>query len=125
MSNQNKIILGFIAFILTTHFVIIPFFHRRQALRTAETVLALWKSEDLAASFQYWVKEELSPPVYGVTSYTITDEKFFMENGRRAARVFTKIDFSAGNFLKGGLWVFELRHTKKGWKIIDFKRINN
>lgn len=122
MPNQLRIVVAFLVFILTVHFAVVPFLHKRQASRTVETILSLWQAGDLAPTFKYWKDEELSPPVYGVSSYKILDKKFSPE---KKAEFLVAVEFSEGNFLKSGRWLFSLKHTNDGWKILSFARIGN
>lgn len=122
MRDKNVLfVIPVVIVLITGNFFLTPWLHRREVTRIVTSVLDGWESGAIPETFQYWEDPNNAPPAYNLVSYQITRKIMGTENGRRNARIFTTLVFSAGNVLPSGKeWIFKLRQTKLGWKIESF-----
>lgn len=122
MRKQKALILGILAFLIGLNLLLTPYLNKREATKIVRTVLQLWKEGDIPGAFTYWENQEQTPPVYDLISSEVR-KKVFTKTGKDwQARIFVSLEFPEGNVLPSGKeWVFELKPTKLGWKITDFR----
>jgi len=120
ITKSQKIIIGVVGGFLLIYTSVIPYFHKREAMRIVTDVIKYWENGDLSYAFGYWEIKENSPPVYGVESSKILSKVFDKKDGRRHAEITVSLVFATNNILPSGDWVFELSQTRYGWKIINF-----
>lgn len=122
--KQKFLITGIIVFLLGLNFLLTPYLHKREATNIVTTVLRLWAEGNIPGAFGYWENQEQTPPVYDVVSSTVNKKIFKKREKTWQARIFVTLEFREGNILPSGReWVFELKPTKLGWKITDFRMV--
>jgi len=125
--QSNKIIIAVILFVLlAAHFLLMPSVQKKTITKICETALIHWKNNDISKIYNLWIKEEKAPPVYDLLSYTIDDYRKFKIEGTHYAKVYVTLEFAPQNILPSGeQWVFNLTHTRWGWKIKNFILASN
>ena len=95
--------------------------YRRQAVKTVDTILHLWKSQQLPQVMDYWYDPKNHPDVYNLLSYKILSKHFDKQDGRRRAAIAVEMTFGEDNFLPNNeSWIFELERFDIGWKVTEF-----
>jgi hypothetical protein len=98
------------------------YFRRNDALKAVRAVLSYWEEDDPIPAMSYWEQETASPPIYDLLTYDINKKEFDKENGFYRARIYVTLYFPAGNRSPSGKeWLFALKKTPYGWKIVDFQ----
>ncbi len=127
--KQKPLIVGILcalAFLVGLNVLLAPYLNKREATKIVHTVLRLWEEGDIPGTFSYWENEQKTPPVYDLISSQVRKKVFTQKGKNWQAHIFVTLEFSAGNVLPSGReWVFELRPTKLGWKITDFRLVES
>ena len=126
MDRKTKLIVSGFLFVFFYFSVFIPYLHNREATRVVMSVLNAWSTNDFVKAFDGWEIQQQSPPIYGVTSWTILKKIFDRQDGVRHAQFLVFIKFNPGvDMPLEKVWVFELKKTRLGWKIVDFHLSQN
>ena len=126
MIKKIVIIILSIAALLMLDLVFRPYLRQRDAVKVIKTVLTHWENGNLTLAMPYWVKENNSPPVFGLTGYEIEVKTFTKIAGTQTAQISATLDFSPNNPMPSGrIWIFELEKSRYGWKITDFRLAKN
>ena len=125
--NQRNILIGVcIAALLFLNSFGRPYLRRRNALKTVQTVLNHWKDGNLTQAMSFWEHEKDSPPVYNLSGYRIVKQIFKKEDNVYTALITTVLYFPSNNqFPSGEKWLFKLAKTRHGWRITDFRLVQN
>jgi hypothetical protein len=124
MRKQQLLIPGIIVFLLGLNFLLAPYLNRKEATKVVHAVLRLWAEGDIPGAFGYWENQRRTPPVYDVISSTVNKKIFTKKDKVWQAQFFVTLEFPEGNiFPSDREWVFELKTTKLGWKITDFRMV--
>lgn len=125
MKNKNILIISVIICLLGINLLLVPYIHRREAIKIVNTVLNLWVEGDLPSAFDHWEDQQKTPPIYDLASFEINQKTFSKKDGIRQAQISATLTFPAGHTLPSGRkWVFELQKTPLGWKIVDCRRVD-
>lgn len=110
-------ILGLMVFI---NFIFIPFLHHREVTRIIDSVLHYWQGPEFSKAYEHWEEYQKSPPIYDLQDYKIVKRAFGKADGVRTATFYIILNFPVNNPTPSGkTWVFELKKTRLGWKIVE------
>lgn len=124
-NKRNIIIAAVVAALLLLNFIIKPYIRNRDVVKVVTSVLEHWESGDLGLAMEYWEHEADSPPVYNLIGYTIEGSQVGKTDGRRSGEVTAMLEFAENKiFPTGRRWKFSLLKTRYGWKVVDFKMLN-
>lgn len=123
MIKQKILIALSVVAILIVHNLVTSLLRPRDAVKTVDKILTYWKTGDNYKALPYWDDRESSPPIFGVTDYTIKETKMGKERGKHTAQITASIEFEESNILRSGKdWIFDLTKTAGGWKVISLQR---
>ena len=113
-------IAGAIILFLALNFVLRPYLYQRSAVKLVLRVLDAWNNGDLTNAYHAWEEPQQAPPVYNLTSYELLQKNFYQDQGTRHAEILTDLQFPDDNITPSGEWIFHLKETRGGWKVVDF-----
>jgi len=113
------LIIGTLAFI---QFVFLPIARKRSATKVVKTILTDWSQENMLSPMSYWENRDFYPNVAKLNSYKIRNQQIFKKNEVLFAKFYIDLKFAENNFMPlNSEWLFTLKKTSIGWKIIEFR----
>jgi len=126
MTKRSVLVASLIIAILSFNFFLKPYLQFKDALKIVKTILTHWENNDLTLAMSYWEKEIDSPPIYSLMSYEIGKGEITKKDGMYSAQINVTLDFSLdSHFPSGKNWIFKLNKTRYGWKVKDFRLIED
>lgn len=118
-TTQIAIIIAVLAIV---QFIILPIIRNRSATKIVKSILSDWIQENMLSPMNYWENRDAYPNVAKLISYKIRNKQIYKKNDVLFARFHIDLKFADNNFMpKNSEWLFALKKTSEGWKIIDFK----
>lgn len=113
------LIIGTLAFI---QFVFLPIARKRSATKVVKTILNDWSQENMLSPMSYWENRDFYPNVAKLNSYKFRNQQIFKKNDVLFAKFHIDLKFAENNFMpQNSEWLFTLKKTSVGWKIIEFR----
>lgn len=113
------LIIGLLAFI---QFIVMPISRQKSATKAIRTILSDWSEENMLSPMNYWANRDAYPNVPKLNSYKIRNQQIFKKDNVLFARFNIDLKFADNNYMpKNSEWLFALKKTANGWKVIDFR----
>jgi hypothetical protein len=121
--KNTKVILSIflVSVFVLLNFGLKPYLQKKEAVTTAREILDLWVEGNLMASSVYWEEKQDYPPLYGITSYELTDIEYYKKDKTLFAKISARLRFTSNNiYADRKNWVFVLERKIRSWKVVDF-----
>ncbi|MGE0267791.1 MAG: hypothetical protein AB7S78_04965 [Candidatus Omnitrophota bacterium] len=118
-TTNIALIIAALAFI---QFIVLPVLRNQSATKIVKSILNDWTEENMLSPMNYWEDRNAYPNVAKLTAYKIRNHQIYKKNNVLFAKFHIDLKFADNNFMpKNSEWLFALKKTSEGWKIIDFR----